>query len=104
MDGVRVGPGARIHRAIVDKHVTIPAGCTIGCHPELDRVRFHISPAGIAVVPRGARIEAAGVEADAQVARSFFGADDPASLLPDREALGFAWEVLDVVDGPPRSP
>ena len=52
MEGVQVGPGARIHRAIVDKNVRIPAGYSIGVDLEDDARKFHVSPRGIVVVPK----------------------------------------------------
>jgi glucose-1-phosphate adenylyltransferase len=54
MDGVQVGPNARLRRAIVDKNARIPAGFCLGLDPEGDRRWFHVSPSGIAVVPRNA--------------------------------------------------
>ena len=50
---VRVGSGAQLRSCIVDKHVEIPAGETIGFDVARDRERFHVSPEGIVVVPRG---------------------------------------------------
>lgn len=52
---VRVGSGGHLRRCIVDKHVEIPAGETIGFDAARDRERFHVSPGGIVVVPRGYR-------------------------------------------------
>lgn len=54
-DGVKVGEAARLHRCIVDKDVTIPAGESIGYNLEQDRERFTVSDNGIVVVPRGYR-------------------------------------------------
>lgn len=53
MDRTRVGPGAKISRAIIDQDNDIPAGEVIGGNPEHDRQRFHVSDGGIVVVPRG---------------------------------------------------
>jgi len=53
MDGVEVGRHAKIKRAIVDKRVVIPAGCEIGFDREADARRFHLSPEGIVVIPKG---------------------------------------------------
>jgi len=55
--GVRVGPGAHLRSCIIDKHVDIPPGERIGLDPERDRERFHVSPGGIVVVPKGYRFE-----------------------------------------------
>lgn len=49
---VVVGPGAVVRNCIVDKSVTIPAGESIGVDAERDRGRFHISDAGIIVIPK----------------------------------------------------
>jgi glucose-1-phosphate adenylyltransferase len=53
MDGVVVGRHCRINRAIVDKHVEIPPETVIGEDVEEDRKRFHVSPEGIVVLPKG---------------------------------------------------
>ena len=50
--GVRVGPGARLHRCILDKNVVVPTGAAIGVEPDADRARFTMSANGIAVVPK----------------------------------------------------
>jgi len=57
MDGVEVGRSARIRRAIVDKNVVIPAGFTVGHDPVEDARRFVMSPQGVVVIPKGARLE-----------------------------------------------
>ena len=51
-DGVRVGQGAKLRRCIIDKHVSIPAGTTIGFDQKNDERRFTISNNGIVVVPK----------------------------------------------------
>jgi glucose-1-phosphate adenylyltransferase len=56
-EDVNVGRHCMIRRAIVDKHVDIPAGITIGHDPEADRRRFHVTESGIVVIPKGMRIE-----------------------------------------------
>lgn len=58
-DGVQVGAGARIHRAILDKNVTLAPGATIG----VDRVRdlargFTVTETGITVVGKDVRVDA----------------------------------------------
>ncbi|MEA3278232.1 MAG: glucose-1-phosphate adenylyltransferase [Pseudomonadota bacterium] len=53
MDYVRVCKGARLRRVIVDRHNIIEAGETIGYDEEADRQRFHVSPAGVTVIPGG---------------------------------------------------
>ena len=51
-DDVEVGRHCRIRRAIIDKHVKIPAGTTIGYDDDADAKRFTVSPEGIVVVPK----------------------------------------------------
>jgi glucose-1-phosphate adenylyltransferase len=53
MSRVEVGRRARVHRAIIDKNVSIPADAEIGIDLELDRRRgFTISPSGIVVIAK----------------------------------------------------
>ena len=50
----RVGPGAIVRRAIVDKNVAIPGGIQIGVDLDVDRARgFTISDHGVVVIPKG---------------------------------------------------
>jgi len=50
--GVRVGKGAIVRRAIVDKYVNIPDGAEVGVDLDLDRRRgFTITDQGVVVVP-----------------------------------------------------
>ena len=51
-DNVHVAAGARLQNCIIDKHVWIPAGETIGYDLARDRQRFTVSDGGIVVVPR----------------------------------------------------
>jgi len=50
---VHIGPGARLHRCIIDKNVTIPEWERVGLVPEADRSRFTVSDEGIAVIEKG---------------------------------------------------
>lgn len=53
-DGVSVGRGAILQRAIVDKDVEIPEGAQIGVDPIADAARgLTVTEGGIVVVPRG---------------------------------------------------
>ncbi|NLH50324.1 MAG: glucose-1-phosphate adenylyltransferase [Myxococcales bacterium] len=57
-EGVEIGRFARVRRAIIDKFVKIPAHVEVGYDHELDLERgFTVTPEGITVVPRGAKIE-----------------------------------------------
>lgn len=58
-DYVRVGAGARIHRAILDKNVVLADGATIGVDRERDIARgFTVTDTGITVVGKNVRVEA----------------------------------------------
>lgn len=53
-DYVRVGPGARIHRAILDKNVVVSDGATVGVDRAHDLERgFTVTDSGITVVGKG---------------------------------------------------
>lgn len=51
MEGVDIGRNCRVRRAIIDKHVVLPEGCTIGFDAAADRRRFTVTSSGIVVVP-----------------------------------------------------
>ena len=53
MERTRIGKGAQIRNAIIDKDVFVPPGAQIGIDPEADRARFKITEGGIAVIPKG---------------------------------------------------
>jgi glucose-1-phosphate adenylyltransferase len=53
MPGARVGPGAVVRRAILDKNVVVPEGAHIGVEPELDKQRYHVSEGGVTVLGKG---------------------------------------------------
>lgn len=55
-ENVNIGRHCRIRRAIIDKHVDIPANTTIGYDLEKDRRHFHVTEGGIVVIPKGMRI------------------------------------------------
>jgi len=57
MPGVRVGKGAVVRRAILDKNVVIPDGAQVGVDPELDRERYTVSGGGVVVLGKGATAE-----------------------------------------------
>ncbi len=53
LEGVDVGRGAKIRKAIIDSEVRVPDGFRIGYDPEEDGKRFSISPGGVVIVPQG---------------------------------------------------
>ncbi len=53
MDYTRIGAGARLRNVIVDRHNMIAPGDRIGFDPEEDRRRYHVTPGGVIVIPRG---------------------------------------------------
>lgn len=53
---VDVGRHCRISNAIIDKNVSIAPGTVIGEDLEHDRKHFHVSPNGIVVIPKDARV------------------------------------------------
>ena len=50
LNGVRVGPGAVVRNAILDKNVVVPAGETVGVDQELDRSRGFFVEDGLTVL------------------------------------------------------
>ncbi len=57
MENVSIGRRAEIKRAIIDKNVVIPAEMKIGFNRLEDEKRgFYVSPSGVTVVPKGARL------------------------------------------------
>ncbi|MFT4211474.1 MAG: glucose-1-phosphate adenylyltransferase [Microbacterium sp.] len=57
-DRVRIGAGARIHRAIIDKNVVLVDGATVGVDRERDLARgFTVTDSGITVVGKNVRVE-----------------------------------------------
>jgi glucose-1-phosphate adenylyltransferase len=59
-EDVNIGRHCRIRKAIIDKHVEIPAGTSIGYDLDEDRKRFHVTDSGIVVIPKGMRLQAGG--------------------------------------------
>jgi glucose-1-phosphate adenylyltransferase len=54
-----IARNAVIHRAILDKHVTVEEGAKIGVDPETDEARgCYVSEGGITVVPKGSTVSA----------------------------------------------
>ena len=55
-ENVQIGRHCKIKKAIIDKNVEIPAGTTIGFDAEEDRRRFHVTPEGVVVIPKGMKV------------------------------------------------
>jgi glucose-1-phosphate adenylyltransferase len=55
--GVSVGEGARVRRTICDRSVSIPPYEEIGIDRKRDAERFHVTPAGVVVIPSNYRFE-----------------------------------------------
>ncbi len=59
-EDVKVGRHCKIRRAIIDKHVEVPAGTVIGYDPQEDARRFQVTDSGIVIIPKGMRLEPPG--------------------------------------------
>jgi glucose-1-phosphate adenylyltransferase len=56
MENVDIGRHCRIRRAIIDKDVVIPPHTELGYNLEKDRQRYHVTPSGIVVIPKGTEV------------------------------------------------
>ncbi len=56
-EGVEVGRGAVVRRAIVDKNVRIPDGFQLGVDADADRERFTVSDGGVVVIGKNERLD-----------------------------------------------
>jgi glucose-1-phosphate adenylyltransferase len=55
--GAIVGEGARVHRCILDRGVSVPPYEEIGMDPARDAERFAVTPGGVVVVPSSYRFQ-----------------------------------------------
>jgi glucose-1-phosphate adenylyltransferase len=55
-ENVQIGRRAKIRKAIIDKNVEIPPGMSIGFDLAEDKRRFHVTPGGVVVIPKGMKI------------------------------------------------
>jgi glucose-1-phosphate adenylyltransferase len=53
LPGVRIGKGAIVRGAILDKNVQVPPGALIGVDLGLDRTRYTVSSGGVVVLGKG---------------------------------------------------
>ncbi len=60
MQGCNIGRSVRLRKVICDKYVTIEDGTVIGEDPEADASRFHVTPEGVVVIPKGAIVPRRG--------------------------------------------
>ena len=51
---MRVGRGAIVRGAILDKNVVVPDGGLVGVDLAADRARYTVSPGGVVVLGKGA--------------------------------------------------
>ena len=56
LDGVQIGRGARVRRAIIDQDVSIEPGSMIGYDLSEDRKRFTVTDSGLVVISRGTHV------------------------------------------------
>jgi glucose-1-phosphate adenylyltransferase len=52
LDNCRIGPGAKIRRAIIDENTAVPAGVEIGHSVALDGERYQVTEGGVVLVAR----------------------------------------------------
>ncbi|QHC02272.1 glucose-1-phosphate adenylyltransferase [Epidermidibacterium keratini] len=57
LDGVRIGKGSVVRRAILDKNVVVHDGATLGVDLQRDRERYHVTPSGVVVVGKDAVVD-----------------------------------------------
>lgn len=57
LPGVRIGKGAIVRRAILDKNVVVPDGAQLGVDLDEDRRRYTVSAEGVVVLGKGTRAE-----------------------------------------------
>ncbi len=98
-DGVEIGRGARIRRAIIDKRVVIPPNSAIGFDPAIDAARgLTISPGGIVVLGKS---DSSKLLANPQTAShpTRLDADAPSQIGPRMEKFR-RHRVKEAVDSP----
>jgi glucose-1-phosphate adenylyltransferase len=53
LPGVKIGKGAVVRGAILDKNVVVPDGAQLGVDLALDRARYTVSAGGVVVLGKG---------------------------------------------------
>jgi glucose-1-phosphate adenylyltransferase len=53
LPGVKIGKGAVVRGAILDKNVVVPDGVQLGVDLALDRARYTVSAGGVVVLGKG---------------------------------------------------
>ncbi len=96
-ENVNIGRHCKIRRAIIDKHVDIPAGTTIGYDLEKDRRQFHVSDSGIVIIPKGMHIDPDAVRRPPRPQRGASRADHPLGLVEGRLEVD---RLLQHLEGP----
>lgn len=86
LDGVRIGRGAKIRRAIIDQGTTDPPGTRIGYQSSHDCKRFPVSDAGITVMWGG--IDAASVAEERTADNSDYAQEVSAGINGRRDLRG----------------
>ena len=56
MPGVRIGKGAVVRKAILDKNVVVSDGEIVGVDEQRDRERFAFSNGGVVAIGKGVRV------------------------------------------------
>ena len=56
LPGARIGRGAVVRRAILDKNVVVSEGAIIGVDRERDEERFKVSDGGVVVVGKNQKV------------------------------------------------
>jgi glucose-1-phosphate adenylyltransferase len=59
MPGVRIGRGAVVRNAIIDKNVIVPPGAKIGVDLDFDRKHYTVTESGIVAIGKGVFIHLA---------------------------------------------
>ena len=56
LNGVRLGRGAVVRNAIIDKNVVVPDGATIGVDPEADKAAGYVVEDGLTILAKDQKV------------------------------------------------